>query len=112
LLLLTTGRLAADSDVLILQNDKGKRWSLDAYDLRSYRGKTLRIRGQLTAAADAERLRTDRKADVEIWLVADRKVAAPPAPQGEPLPLPISQGHRRVILAVLPRTSIRVGVVR
>jgi len=86
----------------------GGRWTLSAYDLREYRGKTLTIAGHLTASAEP-RLDKDVRVPCELWVVADSPVPAAPATTDNPIPHPISQHHRRQTRQLLPKSSIRVG---
>jgi len=73
----------------------GGRWTISAYDLRKYRAQTLAIEGRLVPSRGSK-LGPDAKVPTEVWVVADRKVDAPPAPTDAKLPFPISQQHRRL----------------
>jgi len=89
--------------------NRGKRWALYAYDLRSRRGRTLKIAGRLVAPRDGQRLRPNRKAVLDVWLIADRKVTPPggniPA---SGYPFAVSNGFRRLSQRPIERREIKV----
>ncbi len=85
----------------------GKAWSLSAYDLRALRGTTVEVFGQLVPTTEPKRPR-DRKIKIEVWLVLDRKIDAPAAPNMGTIPFPIAQDYRRQTQAVIPKTDIKV----
>jgi len=91
------------------QGAKDARWSIHAFDLTAYRGQTIQLAGRLTWDP-AGRRKTARAVATEAWVLADRPVAAGPAPVGQHLPVAISQGFRRVSQRVLTRQSVPVGV--
>jgi len=80
----------------------GGRWTLSAYDLRQYRGKTLTLRGRLVPSPNAN-TRSKGKKPYELWIVADRPVPAPVTTAKETLPFPISQNQRRQTMRLTPR---------
>jgi len=93
------------------RSNRGKRWGLYAYDLRDRRGRTLTITGRLAAPKDVPRLRGDRKAPLDVWLIADRKVTSPGtnAPAGS-YPYAVSKGFRRISQRLIARRKIKVHV--
>jgi len=101
-----TPQITLDGQPVEPRGRDGRRWTLAACDLREHRGRTLAVEGRLVPRPGAS-IAQDAKLRVELWLVADRKVAAPPAPSGEKLPFPISQHHRRVARQLL---SAPIGV--
>lgn len=93
------------------RSNQGKRWGLYAYDLRGRRGGTLTIAGRLVAPKDAPRLRPHRKALLDVWLIADRKVTSPDTnvPAGG-YPYAVSKGFRRLSQRLIERKRIKVRV--
>ena len=89
------------------QSAKDARWSIHAFDLAKYRGQTIAVVARLTADPTSER-KVGATARTEAWVLADRPVAAAPAPAGEHLPVPISQSFRRVTQSVLPSQKVPV----
>jgi hypothetical protein len=86
----------------------GKGWTLSSYDLRPFRGRAVKISGELVAAP-LSRLRGDRKVTMDAWLVVDRAVDVPTRAQDPGMPLSISQRYRRLTQQTIPKTSIRVA---
>lgn len=79
-------------------------WSMYSYDLRSYRGQTLTISGKLTSLSG----KPSATSDMAVWLIADRPVSSPPAPDDEDLPLAWSQRHRRVTQNLIARNNMKI----
>jgi len=87
-------------DTLITVNGKalapnrvvnGGAWTIAQFDLRQFRGKKVRIEGELVNLRDSK----EKTAKMDGWLVVDRPVKAPEA--NEPnVPFSISQHHRRI----------------
>ena len=97
-------KLTIDGRAVEARLQDGGRWTLSAYDLRKYRGKTLRAEGRLTPSPNAD---TRRKGQTpyELWIVADRPVPASPISGEEKLPFPISQNHRRQTMRLSPGST-------
>jgi len=91
--------------------NKGKRWAIHGWDLRSRRGEALKITGRLAAPKDTPHLGRDRKVTIDAWLIADRKVDdCPPAPNpSDAVPFAVSQGFRRVSRRLISGKRIEVG---
>lgn len=85
----------------------GKAWSLSAYDLRTFRGQQIAVKGQLVPI-DEPKLPKNGTVPLEVWLVIDRKVEAPGLPDIGPIPFPIAQDYRRQTQELIPRQAIRV----
>jgi len=93
------------------RSNRGKRWGLYAYDLRDRRGRTLTVTCRLAAPKDVPRLRPDRKALLDVWLIADRKVTSPPANgPADGYPHAVSKGFRRLSQRLIDRKKIKVHV--
>jgi len=93
----------------------GKRWTLSSYDLRPFRGRALKVQGELVAAPQSRAVKLrggDRKVTMDAWLMVDRKVDVPAREQNPGLPLSISQQYRRLVQQVIPKTPIRVARTR
>jgi len=85
----------------------GGRWTLSAYDLRPYRGRTLTLQGRLVPSSNPQ-LAKNGKVQMEAWVIADRRVEAPSAPTAEKLPWPISQRYRRSTQQLIREASFGV----
>jgi hypothetical protein len=90
------------------QSSKDARWSIHAFGLASYRGKTIALRARLKADPAAKR-KPRPKTPTEAWVIADRPVTARPEPSDRHLPKPISQNYRRVTQNVLTKRSVPVS---
>ena len=90
------------------RSHRGKRWGLHAYDLRSRRGRTVTIAGRLVSPEGAPRLRPDRKVLLDVYVLADRPVAAPEAGDAAGLPFPIAQHNRRQTQHLIAAKAVRV----
>ena len=86
----------------------GKRWTLSAYDLRPYRGKTIRVAGYLKVV-DPTGIRADRKVAMDAWLVVDRKapLSTPVADHERRLPPTRFSDSRRLTVKAIPMTTFR-----
>jgi len=82
------------------QSSKDARWSIHAFDLIAYRGKTITLRARLKSDPGAAK-KSPAAVLTEAWIVADRPVKAHPAPKDQHLPKPIFQNFRRVTQNVL-----------
>ena len=85
----------------------GRRWTLAAYDLRTYRGKTIRVTGVAGAVRDHEPPKSAR-AMIEAWLTADRLVNAEPAKAMPHMPYALGQSYRRVSRNLFPKSPFRI----
>lgn len=94
------GRRSMVCDTLITVNGKamapkrvvhGRSWTIAQFDLRKFRGKTVRIEGELVNIKDSKA----KTAKLDGWLVVDRPVEAPEATEPN-VPFSISQHHRRI----------------
>ena len=94
--------------LLARQSSKDARWSIHAFDLLQYRGKTITLHVQLKADPAAEK-KPAATVLTEAWILADRPVAAKPAPKDQHLPKPIFQNHRRVTQNVLTKQKVPVS---
>ncbi|MBL7218711.1 MAG: hypothetical protein ISS69_01235 [Phycisphaerae bacterium] len=84
------------------QSSKDARWSIHAFDLAPYRGKTIMLQARLKGDSAAA-------VSTEAWIIADRPVKASPAPTDQHLPHPISQNYRRVTQNVLTKQKVAVA---
>ncbi|NQT40126.1 MAG: hypothetical protein HQ581_21725 [Planctomycetes bacterium] len=100
-------RISLDGKDIEPRVQDGGSWTLSAYDLRKYRGRTVTIRGHLVASGNPA-LGRGGTVPVEIWLVADRKVHVPPPPTGKRLPLPLSHQYRRLTQRLISKSAITV----
>jgi len=89
------------------QSGKDARWSIHAFDLAGYRGKTITVTGKLRADPESTR-KPGAAVPTEVWLIADRPVKASPAPTDQHLPPAISQTHRRQTQSVIPKQNFPV----
>lgn len=87
---------------------EGRSWTLFVYDMRLYKGRKIRAEAKLTAMPEAG-LTPQGGADVEVWLLADRKVDAPAVKQAPNLPFAISQNHRRLTQELIAKSEIIVA---
>ncbi len=85
----------------------GKAWTLSAYDLRALRGQTVTVSGRLVAG-ETPKIPKSGKVPLEVWLVADRKVATPDVRDADAIPFPIAQDFRRQTQELIPKTQIKV----
>jgi len=85
----------------------GRRWTLAAYDLRAYRGRTVQVTGQVGTTRDHEAPKS-HKAFVEAWLTVDRAVDAEPAKLCPNMPYAIGQAYRRMSRNLVPKSSFRI----
>ena len=93
------------------RSNRGKAWGLHAYDLRDRRGRTVEIVGRLTAPADGPRLRPDRKALLDVWLIADRKATLPGANgPADGYPHAVSKDFRHLSQRLIDKKEIEVHV--
>jgi hypothetical protein len=102
---MTDAELTVDDKPLAArQSSRDARWSIHAFDLAGYRGKTVSLRAVLKHDASASR----KPATVltEAWVIADRPVSAEPAPKDQHLPKAISQNFRRVTQNVLTKQKV------
>lgn len=76
------------------------------YDLRTWRGKDLKIEGQLIGVPSANV--TGKRVHLNAWLIVDRKVNAPPHNNSD-LPFLISQEYRRITQHILKDATIVVA---
>jgi hypothetical protein len=90
------------------QSSKDARWSIHAFDLMAYRGKTVTLQVRLKADPAAKR-KSRPEVRTEAWIIADRPVKAKPAPTDQHLPHPISQHYRRVTQNVLTKQKVPVA---
>jgi len=92
------------------QSAKDARWSIHAFDLRRWRGKTIAVRARLIADPAAER-KPRATALTEAWILADRLVAVPATavPLEDHLPPRISQDYRRVSQALMTKQPVPVA---
>ncbi len=88
---------------------RGKGWSVAAYDLRGYRGRKLIARGRLVSSDGKPKGPKPRPVALDVWLVADRPVAARPAAERDPLPFPISQHYRRLTQHLISKKPLRIS---
>jgi hypothetical protein len=86
--------------------DRGNtvNWSMYSYDLRSYRGQTLTISGELTELNSS----SAAGSDMAVWLIADRQVSSAAAPTDEDLPFAWSQHHRRLTQNLIARNTMQI----
>jgi hypothetical protein len=89
------------------QSSKDARWSIHAFDLIAYRGKTITLQVSLKAAPAAEK-KSAVSVLTEAWILADRPVTAKPAPKDQHLPEPIFQNYRRITQNVLTKQKVPV----
>ena|GEM_PF-1627282 len=82
------------------------RWTVAMYDLRTWRGKDLKIEGQLIGVPSANV--TGKRVRLNAWLIVDRKVNAP-LHNNTDLPFLISQEYRRITQHILKDASIVVA---
>jgi len=101
-------RVTVDGREATPRQQGGGRWTLSAYDLRVYHGRTLDIEGGLSASPNAAPGRFAR-VPVEVWLIADQEVDAPAIADAEGLPLPISQQYRRLTKPLILKLAITVA---
>ncbi len=94
--------------VLARQSSKDARWSIHAFDLLEYRGKTITLQVRLKADPAAAKKPT-ATVQTEAWIFADRPVTAKPAPADQHLPKPIFQNFRRITLNVLTKQKVPVS---
>jgi hypothetical protein len=85
------------------QQQQATRWTVARYDLRSYRGRKLDVRGTKRMLPNPASTST-RRTGLEVWSVVNRQVESPDIADNETLPLAISQYHRRITQNVLPKT--------
>ncbi len=90
------------------QFSPGRRWTVAAYDLRPYRGRSIEVTGRLKTLAD-HAPPPSGKAFVEVWLTADRSVNAQPAEVQPNMPFPIGQTYRRMSRNLVPKSSFPVA---
>ena len=83
------------------QQQQAARWTIARYDLRDYRGQTIRIEGARSQGEGEY-----RPVSTEAWLVADRRVDDHHETPEEMLPFAISQGFRRVTQNILQKTPL------
>ena len=107
-------RITLDGEDVQPRFQDGGKWTLSAYDLRKYHGRTVTIRGALVPSGKPA-LGSEAAVPVEVWAVADRKVHVPllPAgeklsPAGERLPPAISQQYRRLTQRLISKSTITV----
>ncbi len=86
----------------------GRRWTLAAYDLRPYRGKTIQVAGHIGTIKDHEPPRSGQ-AFVEAWLTADRSVDSKPAYVVPHMPFALGQAYRRLNRKVLPKSAFTIA---
>jgi len=99
-----TPEIRIDGEVAECRLREARRWTLSASDLREHRGEAPTVTGHLRPRADS-RLNQGATLPIEVWLVADRRVAAPAPPTtAGPLPFPISQHYRRQTSLLLKGT--------
>jgi len=91
----------------VRQSSKDARWSIHAFDLIVYRGKTITLQVNLKADPAAER-KPPASVLTEAWILADRPVTAKPAPTDQHLPKPIMQNYRRVTQNVQSKRKVPV----
>jgi len=95
------------------QSSKDARWSIHAFDLAAYRGKTINLRAALTTPV-GKNAHPGGKWDhydsilAEGWIIADRPVKARPSPSERHLPKPIMQNYRRATQNVLSKRKVPV----
>ena len=94
------------------RSNRGRRWGLYAYDLRGSRGRTVKITGRLVAPKGAPGLPRDRNVPLDVWLMADRPVAALEikAPAASGYLFAVSNGFRRVSQRLIERKKLKVHV--
>ena len=85
----------------------GRRWTLAAYDLRDYRDKAVRVNGVAEAIVNHEPPKSGQ-ALVEVWLIADRTVAAEPAEVMQHMPYALGQSYRRLSQNLVRKSSFRI----
>jgi len=90
------------------QSAKDKRWSIAAFDLAKYRGKTIVVEIGLDAKGGAVKGAPIRAALTNAWVIADRPVKVRPAEKNQHLPYPIGRGFRRVSQIVVSNLEIPV----
>jgi len=90
------------------QSSKDARWSIHAFDLIAYRGKTITLQVRLKADPTAAK-KPAASVLTEAWILADRPVNAKPAPTDQHLPKPIFQNFRRITQNVLTKQKAPVS---
>ena len=89
------------------QSSKDARWSIHAFDLLAYRGKTITLQVSLKADPAADK-KPAASVLTEAWIFADRPVTARAAPTDQHLPKPIFQNFRRITQNVLAKQKVPV----
>jgi hypothetical protein len=84
-------------------NDGG-RWTVSAYDLRNYRGKTVRLTGRVRNKEKAL-----PKVSTEVWLLTDRPVKENKVTRNEKLPFSVSSGYRRQTQQLIKKDWIKTS---
>jgi hypothetical protein len=87
------------------RTNTGGRWSIALYDLRAWKGKIIKIEGELQSLPGAK---VAPKTTMDAWVVADRKVDAPDH-NNKDLPFLISQKFRRITQQVLKAAAIEIA---
>ncbi len=85
----------------------GKAWSLSAYDLREFRGRSVEIKGRLVATKNPK-IPKSGTVPMDAWLVVDRKVSAPELTNVGTIPFPIANEYRRQTQELIPKRGVKV----
>ncbi len=86
---------------------EAKQWTLYAFNLREYRGRTLNIQAKITAGK-YETPPKNSEVALQAWLVAGRRIDAEAKRQDRNLPFAISQNYRRISQELVPRTTFQI----
>jgi len=89
----------------------GRRWTVAAYDLRAYRGRTIEVAGLVRPIKDHE-VPKSGKAFVEAWLTVDRAVKVEQAKVRPNMPYAIGQAYRRINHNIVPKSSFRLDIAQ
>lgn len=87
------------------RTNTGGNWSIALYDLRAWKGKTIKVEGELLSLPNAK---VKPVTTIDAWVIADRKVNAPDN-NNKDVPFLISQKYRRLTQQVLKGSPIEIA---